>query len=74
MRIIRRQAKQGHPIPSHSHAPRGPFDPALYHKSPIKYPDNSPSAGQGELYSCRECGMHLYEDELADHRCHDDEE
>lgn len=73
MHIIRRKAKQGYEIPTHSHKPTGPFPPELFRRSPIQYPDNSPSAGQGELYSCRECGAHLYEYELADHRCEDEE-
>ena len=65
--IIRRIAKQGHPVPSHSYTPRGPFPPELFRSTPIRYPDE-PAYGDGEeLYSCRECGAHLYESELDAH-------
>ena len=69
MHIIRKQAKQGHPIPRHSYAPQGPFPPELYAKAPIKYPDEPPGQVSTELFLCRACGAHLYEDELADHNC-----
>ena len=69
MHIIRKQAKQGHPVPKHSYSPRGPFPPELYSRSPIKYPDEPPGQVSTELFLCRACGAHLYEDELADHNC-----
>ena len=65
--IIRRVAKQGHPVPDHAYSPRGPFTPELFRQSPIKYPDQHPFDDGEELYACRRCGAHLYESELDAH-------
>lgn len=69
MHIIRKQAKQGHPVPSHSYIAQGPFPPELYSQAPIKYPDERPFGGEAELFLCRACEAHLYEDEIAEHNC-----
>lgn len=75
MHIIRKQAKQGHPVPSRSYIPpANPFPLEVVAKSPIKYPDERPVDPTTPIFLCQGCGAHLFEDELADHDCNDDEE
>jgi hypothetical protein len=73
MHIIRKKAKQGYPIPSHSYKPLGPFNQELFAKAPIKYPDEPPLEPSTPIFLCRGCGAHLFEDELPDHNCDDEE-
>lgn len=69
--VIRKIAKQGHPVPDHSYIAHGPFDSELFRESPIQYPDNQPEEPSTQLYLCRGCNSELYEDELDDHDCND---
>ena len=65
--IIRRIAKQGHPVPDHSYSPKGPFTPELFRQKPIVYPDATPYDDGEEMYLCNFCGERLYESELDAH-------
>lgn len=82
MRIVQRIiTKQGHPVPSSSHAPRGPF-PAELFIDPEIITDYVPFDEEHErgataqtdfkspkLFRCKECAVIVLEHEVPDHWC-----
>jgi len=82
MRIVQRIiTKQGHAVPSSSHAPRGPFPAELY-ESPEIITDYVPFDEEYErgataqtdfkspkLFRCKECAVIVLEHEVPDHWC-----
>ena len=82
MRIVQRIiTKQGHAVPSSSHAPRGPFPAELY-ASPEIITDYVPFDEEYEpgataqndfkspkLFRCKECTVIVLEHEVPDHWC-----
>lgn len=82
MRIVQRiVTKQGHPVPSSSHAPRGPFPAELFIEPEI-ITDYTPfdeeysrgATAQTEfkspkLFRCRDCTVIVLEHEVPDHWC-----
>lgn len=78
MPIIRKFAVQGHAIPKTAHAPRGPFPPEVLAQSSVYYEgDHGDSLHEAfddvRLFRCKDCGTILYEVELDDHLCEDEE-
>jgi hypothetical protein len=82
MRIVQRIiTKQGHPVPSSSYAPRGPFPPELFIDPEIitDYVPFDEEYDRGataqtdfkspKLFRCKECTMIVLEHEVPDHRC-----
>jgi hypothetical protein len=81
MRIQRVVTKQGHAVPSSSHAPRGPFPPELFREpemisdyTPID--DDVPIGGTAQnnfrapkLFRCKSCSVLVLEYELDEHVC-----
>ena len=86
MRVIRKQAYQGHAVPSTASHPVGPFPAELLRESVIVYDDNDPDdmypAGATaqnnyappKLYKCQYCGDIVTEYEVDSHVCPDDNE
>lgn len=74
MKVIRKFAVQGHPVPLQAHSPRGPFPPELYFqpKAEMEH-EHADSLHEGlddmRLFRCRDCGVVLYEAELTNHDC-----
>ena len=79
MPVIRKFAIQGHAIPKTAHAPRGPFPPEVL-AQPKVYHDDSQGDSLHEalddvrLFRCKDCGTILYEAELSDHDCDEEDE
>jgi len=82
MRIVQRIAtKQGHPVPSSSHAPRGPFPPELYISPEIvtdyaSVDDEIPVGGTAQnnfqppkVFQCSVCDVLVLEHEIPNHVC-----
>lgn len=82
MPIIRKFAIQGHDIPKHAYAPRGlegALDPAVMRQSPINYEGEKGDSLHAalddiRLFRCKDCGTILYEAELSDHDCDEEDE
>jgi|FreactcultureFD7_1027221.scaffolds.fasta_scaffold02346_2 hypothetical protein len=87
MRITQRIiTKQGHPVPSSSHAPRGPFPPELYAQEPVvtdyvPFDDEHPRGATAQnnftspkLFRCKECHVIVLEHEVPDHWCEEEGE
>lgn len=74
MPLIRKFARQGHPVPNGYTSARGPFPPELY-ITPRSgdAPERSDSLHEAlddvRMFRCRDCGEILYEDELDNHDC-----
>jgi len=87
MRIVQRIAtKQGHPVPSTSHAPRGPFPPELYARPEIvtdytPVDQVIPIGGTAQnnfnpprMFQCSYCNMLELEKDISNHICREDDE
>jgi len=82
MPIIRKFAIQGHETPKHAYAPRGlegAIDPTVMRQSPINYGGEKGDSlhealDDVRLFRCKDCGTILYEAELSDHDCDDENE
>ena len=82
MPIIRKFAVQGHAVPQQSYSPRGlegAIDRTVMNQSKV-YHDDSQGDSLHEalddvrLFRCKDCGTILYEAELSDHACDDEDE
>lgn len=83
MRIQRVVTKQGHKIPSSSHAPRGPFPPELFAEPEIVTDyapfDNDMPIGatsqnnftSAKMFRCNGCNVVILENEIPGHVCED---
>lgn len=83
MRVIRRQAYQGHAVPSTASHPRGPFPAEVLAPPVIVYDDTDPDVlmpleanaqnnYQPEtVYVCNLCDARVVESMLDEHRCED---
>lgn len=74
MRIIRQQAYQAHPVPSHAYyPPEDPLEPDITRESEIVFeiPEETEEA---KYYRCRHCSELVVEYDLEDHECEDEEE
>lgn len=76
MRVIYKQAEQGHIVPSHVLEARGPFqhyEPEIVHEEPVDLfpPGATAQNGMTEVvfYECRACEAVLRESELDAHQC-----
>jgi hypothetical protein len=80
MPVIRKFAIQGHAVPNGYTSPRGPFPPEVLAQNPRAYetPQHSDSLHEAlddvRMFRCRECEEILYEDELNNHDCNQEEE
>ena len=80
MPLIRKFAIQGHPVPSGYQSPRGPFPPEIFARNPTAYDDSLHSDSLHEalddvrMFRCNFCGEVLYEDEITNHDCEQEEE
>jgi hypothetical protein len=80
MPLIRKFAVQGHAIPSGAHSPRGPFPPEIFAQNPRaedEYPHSDSlheALDDVRMFRCRYCEDVLYEDELDNHDCNQEEE
>ena len=86
MRITRVITKQGHPVPSHSHSPRGPFPPEIFKDPEItteyeSFDDDNPvgSTAQNDfkspkVFKCSVCSVVVYEHEIPSHVCSEADE
>lgn len=87
MKVERIQAKQAHWVPDAAHAPRGPFDPALFQHEPVIW-DYTPQAENGgveepeggtaqnnyrppKYFRCKDCTAVIMEKEIPTHDCDD---
>lgn len=86
MRIVQRiVTKQGHPVPSSSHAPRGPFPAEIFIQPEIitdyvPFDEEHPvgATAQNEfkspkLFRCSECAVIVLEHEVPSHFCEEAE-
>lgn len=80
MRVIRRQAVQGHPIPSTAHRPQGPFPAEILAPNQVVMEEEEsvdPRANAQNLYRspslvrCTLCGEIMTEDVTDSHVCGD---
>jgi len=73
MRIIRKQAYQAHPIPSHAYyPPEDPLEPDITQQPEVvvEYEDS----GEPErAFRCKNCGDVVFESEIETHECEDEE-
>lgn len=82
MKIVQRVVtKQGHPVPSSAHSPRGPFPAELFREPEINYSytpadEDVPVGGTAQnnftapkRFQCRDCGMVVLEHEIPSHIC-----
>lgn len=82
MPVIRKFAVQGHEIPKHAYSPRGlegVIDPNVTTQSSVYYTgehgDSLHTAlDDVRLFRCKDCGTILYEAELSDHDCDEEDE
>jgi hypothetical protein len=80
MPLIRKDAVQGHAVPTSAHSPRGPFPPEIFARNPRAYDSfNHPDAlhealDDVRMFRCKYCEDVLYEDELDTHECEDEDE
>ena len=77
MKLIRKFAVQGHPVPLQAHSPRGPFPPEILAGPQMDWEDyHSDSLHEDfddmRLFKCRDCGEVLYEAELDNHDCEEE--
>lgn len=78
MKVIRKFAVQGHAVPSSSHSPRGPFPPEVLAGPQMAYGDNNsdslhPALDEVRFFKCRDCEEVLFETELDNHTCEEEE-
>ena len=87
MRVTQIQTYQGHPVPNHVTAPRGPFPPELFRQPETVYDYEQAFAEDGsnfsmgataqnnftplKWYRCYDCHERVREDELEQHACED---
>ena len=81
MRVTRVITKQGHPVPSSAHSPKGPFPPELFAAPEIiteytSFDDDNPIGATAQnnfkspkMFRCNECSMVIFEHEMPDHVC-----
>lgn len=82
MRITKRTiTKQGHPVPSSSHSPYGPFPPELYQDPEMiteytPFDEDVPEGGTAQngftsprIFRCKYCTEIVMEHKIADHIC-----
>jgi len=81
VRVIRKQAFQGHAIPLTAHRPNGPFSSEVLAEPVITYDDTDPddfyppgATAQNQYrglktYVCNNCSEHVLEDSLSGHAC-----
>ena len=79
MKLIRKFAVQGHPVPDKSHYPVGPFPPEVLKKPEMEgITEHSDSLHEAlddvRLFRCRDCGEVLYREGLDIHECEEIEE
>ena len=78
MPIIRKFAVQGHALPKGVYSPGNPFSPEITRNTGISYSDLHGDSLHTDfddvsLFRCKYCGTILYEDELDEHTCEDEE-
>jgi hypothetical protein len=79
VKVIRKFAVQGHPVPDKAHHPVGPF-PAEVLKQPqmevvVEHSDSLHEAlDEYRLFRCRDCGEVLGRESLNIHECEEIEE
>lgn len=74
MKLIRKFAIQGHPVPANSSRPLGPFPPEVLSQPQVEYGnEHSDSLHEAldtvRLFRCRDCDEVLYRDQLDNHTC-----
>lgn len=74
MKVIRKFAMQGHPVPSAVHSPRGPFPPEVLAQPQMEVdPQHSDSLhvalDNTRFFKCRACEEVLLETDLDNHDC-----
>lgn len=79
MPLIRKFAVQGHEVPKGPYRPHGPFPREVLAQSSVVYEDNHPDSlhealDDVRLFRCKYCADVLYEYELDEHVCEDEEE
>ena len=80
MPLIRKFARQGHAVPTGPHSPRGPFPAEIFASNPRAIDESMTSDSLHEalddvrMFRCKDCGDILYEDELIDHECGEEED
>lgn len=79
MPLVRKFAIQGHDVPNGPYRAHGPFPPEVLAQNPVRYEDNHPDSlhealDDVRLFRCKYCADVLYEDELDEHVCEDEEE
>jgi hypothetical protein len=74
MKVVRKFAVQGHPVPESAHSPVGPFPPEVLAGPKVEYGnDHSDSLHEAfdtvRLFRCRDCDDVLYGEQLNNHTC-----
>jgi len=74
VKVIRKFAVQGHPVPATAHGPVGPFPPEILQEPQVEYGnEHSDSLHEAldsvRLFKCRHCDEVLYKDQLDIHEC-----
>lgn len=78
MKVIRKFAVQGHAVPSSSHSPKGPFPPEVLAQPRMAYEEQHsdslhPALDEVRFFKCRACEEVLFETELDNHDCEEEE-
>lgn len=74
MKLIRKFAVQGHPVPASASRALGPFPPEVLSQPQVEYGNqHSDSLHEAldtvRLFRCRDCDEVLQEDQLDNHTC-----
>jgi hypothetical protein len=70
MRIIKRQAYQAHPVPSHAYyPPEDPLEPDITRQPIANEEEESGDYEEERAFRCRNCDEVVFESEMSRHEC-----
>jgi hypothetical protein len=69
MRIIKRQAYQAHPVPSHAYyPPQDPLEPDIT-QQPVPNAEEEDNYEEERAFRCKNCDDVVFESEMSRHDC-----
>jgi len=69
MRIIKRQAYQAHPVPSHAYyPPQDPLEPDIT-QQPVPNLEGEDNYEEERAFRCKNCDDVVFESEMSRHDC-----
>ena len=73
MKVIRKFAVQGHPVPEMAYRPTGLFAQEVLARPKIRHSDDESEMDPNgfRMFLCRECGEVVPWDDINDHECED---